>query len=88
MEEVRTWLSGFGDAPFDHTLQDVDVAVDGDVGYAHGLARMGSPGVFTLWFRFTPGLRKSDNEWCIAHLHNSTPFYMDETMRGAVDLEP
>lgn len=88
VDGVRTWMSGFGDAPFDYAVEDVHVAVDGEVGYAHGLARMGSPGVFTLWFRLTAGLRKHDGEWRLAHVHTSTPFYMDETMKAAVDLQP
>ena len=41
---VRTWLAGFGDQPFDYEIADLAVAVGGDVAFAHGLGRMGSPG--------------------------------------------
>ncbi|HYZ55972.1 MAG TPA: nuclear transport factor 2 family protein [Streptosporangiaceae bacterium] len=85
---VRTWLAGFGNQPMDYEIRDVNVAVGGDVAYAHGLSRMGSLGTFTLWFRFTAGLRKSDGIWQITHIHASVPFYMDETMKAAVDLAP
>jgi ketosteroid isomerase-like protein len=87
-EGVRDWLAGFGDQPFDYETREVSVAASGDVGYAHGLSRMGSPGVYSLWFRFTAGLRKQNGTWQIAHLHASVPFYMDQTMKAAVDLAP
>jgi ketosteroid isomerase-like protein len=85
---VRTWLAGFGDQPFDYEIADLSVTVGGDVAFAHGLSRMGSPGRYSLWSRFTAGLRKRSGIWQIAHLHASVPFYMDETRRAAVDLEP
>ena len=74
--------------PFDYEIADLAVAVGGDVAFAHGLGRMGSPGAFSLWFRFTVGLRKHQETWQIAHLHASVPFYMDETRRAALDLTP
>jgi ketosteroid isomerase-like protein len=85
---VRVWLAGFGDQPFDYEVADLAVVVGGDVAFAHALGRMGSPGGFSLWFRFTVGLRKSQRTWQIAHLHASVPFYMDETRRAALDLTP
>jgi ketosteroid isomerase-like protein len=85
---VRTWLAGFGDQPFDYEIADLAIAVGGDVAFAHGLGRMGSPGAFSLWFRFTVGLRKHQGIWQITHLHASVPFYMDETRRAALDLTP
>jgi ketosteroid isomerase-like protein len=41
-----------------------------------------------MWFWFTAGLRKQNGSWQIAHLHGSVPFYMDGTMKAAVDLAP
>jgi len=43
---------------------------------------------FDLWFRATDGLRKVDGRWQVTHEHNSTPFYMDGSLKAAVDLEP
>lgn len=85
---VRTWLAGFGDAPFDYATRDLEVAAGGDVAFAHCLARMGSPGAFSMWFRLTIGLRKTGAGWQVTHTHASTPFYMDQTRRAALDLEP
>jgi ketosteroid isomerase-like protein len=87
-EGVQSWLDGFGDAPFDYEVRDLEVAVGGDVAYAHGLARMGSAGVFSMWLRVTFGLRKTGDRWQITHLHGSVPFHMDQTFRAAVDLQP
>jgi ketosteroid isomerase-like protein len=88
VEGVQTWLAGFGDAPFDYEIRDLEVAADGGVGYAHGLARMGSPGAFSMWFRITLGLRKTERRWQITHLHESVPFNMDQSFKAAVDLQP
>jgi hypothetical protein len=52
-EGVQKWLDGFGAAPFDYEIRDLAVAADGDAAYAHGLARMGSAGAFSMWFRMT-----------------------------------
>lgn len=87
-EGVRTWLAGFGDAAFDYETRDLEVVAGGDVGYAHCLARMGTPGGFSMWFRMTVALRKDSDGWQITHLHASTPFYMDQTRSAAVDLAP
>ncbi|UYM07656.1 YybH family protein [Solicola gregarius] len=93
---VRAWFAGF-DGPIDHAVRDLEISVGGDVAYCHGLNRLtatpaGAPESFTLWFRFTAGLRKVGGGWRIAHLHESTPFYMDMspdgTFRAAVDLTP
>ncbi|HEY3956332.1 MAG TPA: nuclear transport factor 2 family protein [Streptosporangiaceae bacterium] len=85
---VQTWLDGFGEGPFEFEIRDLQVVAGGDAAYAHGLARMGSAGNFSLWFRITFGLRRIDGRWRIAHQHESVPFYMDQSMRAAVDLEP
>lgn len=85
---VRTWLAGFGDAPLDYETRDLQIAAGADVAYAHCLSRMGSPGTFSMWFRTTIGLRKTAAGWQITHTHASTPFYMDETTKAAIDLAP
>ena len=88
VEGVQRWLDGFGEGPFDFEIRDLEVVAGGDAGFAYGLARMGSPGAFSMWFRITLGLRRTGGRWQITHLHESVPFYMDETSRAATDLEP
>ena len=85
---VQEWLNGFGDAAFEYELRDLEVAVGGDVAFAHGLARMGGAGQFSMWLRVTFGLRKSGGAWRITHAHESVPFYMDGDFRAAADLTP
>jgi ketosteroid isomerase-like protein len=40
------------------------------------------------WTRSTLGLRKIHGAWKITHEHNSAPFYMDGSVRPALDLRP
>ena len=41
-----------------------------------------------VWVRGTVCYRKSDGAWRVAHEHGSVPFYMDGSLRAAVDLQP
>lgn len=83
----RTW-----DGQIRWETRELTVEVDGDVGFAHALDRM--RGVKTdgqrvdMWLRTTIGVRRVDGEWKIAHCHSSVPFYMDGSLRAAVDLQP
>lgn len=72
----------------DYEIRDLEVAVGGDAAYAHGLARMGSAGAFSMWLRVTFGLRKTEGRWQLTHIHASVPFNMDQTFKAAVDLQP
>ena len=91
-DALRSWLQGF-DGPIEYEVRDLSVTAGADVAYCHSLNRLtatpqGRPDPFTLWFRATVCLRKTDGEWLVSHLHNSTPFYMDGSLRAAVDLQP
>jgi uncharacterized protein (TIGR02246 family) len=91
-ERVRGWLASF-DGPVDYEIRDLAVTAGTDIAYCHSLNRLsatprGSDQSFNLWFRATMCLRKIDGTWSITHEHNSTPFYMDGTLRAALDLEP
>jgi ketosteroid isomerase-like protein len=72
----------------DWELPDPAVTVSGDLAVAHGLVRMGVPGVWQLWFRATVVLRELEGRWLVEHLHTSTPFHMDGSFRAATDLAP
>jgi len=92
VEDRKAWFAGF-DGPIEYEMRDLEVTVGGDVAYSHSLNRLsttpkGLPRPFELWFRETACFRKEDGEWRITHLHDSTPFYMDGTMRAALDLKP
>jgi ketosteroid isomerase-like protein len=87
---AQAWFDSHGGGPIDYAITELQVGVDGDIAFAHGLSRMGSPDGegFSLWFRATYGLRRIDGTWLIVHEHESTPFYMDGSLRAAVDLVP
>ena len=72
--------------------RDLDVAVGGDVAYAHclrhlsGTKRDGKD--VDLWFRATACFRREGDRWRIAHMHNSVPFAMDGSDKALLDLKP
>jgi ketosteroid isomerase-like protein len=92
VNSLRNWFDGF-DGPIDYEIRDLTVTAGEEVAFCHSLNRLsttprGAPSSFTLWFRATVCLRKIDGTWRITHEHNSTPFYMDGSLRAALDLEP
>ena len=88
----QAWFGGF-DGPVDYQVTDLEIEIGGDIAWAHSLNRMaatpkGADFEFELWSRATYCLRRTDAGWLIAHEHTSTPFYMDGSLRAAVDLKP
>jgi PhnB protein len=80
------------DGPLGFEMRDLTIAAGEDVAFAHGLVRMtgrkhGGADV-GLWFRLTLGMVRTGAGWKIAHEHQSVPFYMDGSLRAAVDLKP
>ncbi len=71
---------------------DTNIAVSGDVAFVSALEYMAGTKMdgqdTRMWFRTTLGLRKLDGSWKITHEHQSVPFYMDGSLRAAVDLQP
>ena len=41
-----------------------------------------------MWTRSTVVFRKEGGALKVMHVHSSVPFYMDGSLRAAVDLEP
>ena len=91
VEDVDAWFASW-DGAIGYELRDLDIAAGGDVGFCHGLARMSGTKTdgeaVDLWFRLTLGLRRAADGWTIVHEHESVPFYMDGSLRAAVDLKP
>ena len=89
---IEAWLKGF-EAPPQRAVTSLEITADGDVAFATSLDSMtatpvGASSPFTLWYRTTLGLRRIDGRWLVVHEHESVPFYMDGSLRAAVDLEP
>lgn len=58
--------------------QDLEITVQGDLAFAHGLARIdavdGALGGPATWFRATLCYRRIDGQWRVVHEHVSVPF--------------
>jgi ketosteroid isomerase-like protein len=91
IEDVDGWFATW-DGPIGYELRDLGIAADGDIAFCHGFARMSGTKTdgeaVDLWFRLTLGLRRAAGGWTIVHEHESVPFYMDGSLRAAVDLKP
>jgi uncharacterized protein (TIGR02246 family) len=89
--KLQTWFAEKGGSAWSE-VHDLQVTVDGDLALCTSLNSMGappdSPLPFTLWYRSTLGLRRTEHQWRIVHEHTSTPFYMDGSLRVATDLQP
>jgi len=83
----KTWRG-----PIGNEARDMHVEMSGDLALVYGLIRMAGTKTdgqdVDLWARQTVGLRKREGAWTIIHQHTSTPFYMDGSMKAAVDLKP
>jgi ketosteroid isomerase-like protein len=89
---LKAWFATFH-GPVGYEIRDLDITASEDLAYCHSLNRLsatplGTTQQFDLWFRMTVCLRKLDGTWRITHEHQSTPFYMDGSMRAATDLKP
>jgi uncharacterized protein (TIGR02246 family) len=89
-DDVAAWLATW-DGPIHIEARDVALTIGGDVAFLSMLSRMrGRQGgrEQDIWYRTTTGLRRTDGRWRIVHDHTSVPFYMDGSLRAAVDLTP
>ncbi len=90
-DSLEAWFPTW-DGSLDNGFHDLTIAVSGDVAFAHGVSHLRGvkigEGPVELWFRQTLGLRRIGDAWKIVHEHASVPFYMDGSMRAAVDLKP
>jgi ketosteroid isomerase-like protein len=91
-EAQRAWFAGF-DGAIDYEIRDLAVIGGDEFAVCRSLNRLaatpkGTAHRFELWFRATVCWRRSKDGWQIVHEHNSTPFYMDGSLRAAVDLTP
>lgn len=93
-ETVQTraseWLSSF-EGRLEYDLRDLRVLASDAVAFAHSLnhVRGTRPGgdVIDMWWRATLCFRKFDDEWLVAHAHNSVPFDMT-TGQASLSLNP
>ena len=93
LAETRAWLATW-EGPILIEPRDFQINVNGDSAVCFGLMRMtgqkkGPEGHVSFWMRETLCLaRLAGDLWQIVHEHTSVPFYMDESLRPAFDLQP
>jgi PhnB protein len=90
-EEFVNWFATFR-GNIGCEMRNMDIKVSGDLACCHCLTQLTGEKVdgekTDVWFRETLVLRPIDGRWRITHDHESVPFYMDGTLKAAVDLKP
>ncbi len=90
-KEMAEWFATW-QGPIGYEVRGLEVATDDKVAFCHGLSHY--TGTKTdgekpdVWFRETLCLRKLNGRWLVTHAHESVPFYMDGSVKAAVDLQP
>ncbi len=90
--EAQAWLDTW-EGPITIEPLDFDITVSGDIAYCHGYMRLagrkkGADRSVSFWMRETLCFVRKADTWKIIHEHTSVPFYMDESLRPAFDLNP
>ena len=90
-EELEGWFATFR-GPIGYELRDVKITASDDLAFSHGFIHITGTKfdgeLPDVWFRETLCFQKSDGQWRIAHAHESVPYYMDGSVKAAVDLKP
>ncbi|MCC5834870.1 MAG: nuclear transport factor 2 family protein [Opitutales bacterium] len=89
--ELIDWFASFS-GPIDYEVQNLRIHTDNGLAICHSLNHLKgqrTDGSFTdIWVRSTTCFRKANGTWKIVHEHTSVPFYMDGSLKAAVDLRP
>jgi uncharacterized protein (TIGR02246 family) len=90
-ERIEGWFATWV-GPLGYDIHDLAIDSTDDLAFGRALVRIS--GTKTdgerpdVWARLTLCLRKIEGAWKIVHEHTSVPFYMDGSLRAAVDLKP
>jgi PhnB protein len=88
---IEDWLATFK-GTMDYEVRDLSITAGEDVAFAYSLHHLMAKQLdgkkVDMWFRSTLCFEKYGGEWKIAHEHESVPFYMDGSLKAAVDLKP
>jgi len=89
----RAWQAAFAayDGPIAYEVRDLNVTVDGDLGFAHSLnhvsGTLANGRNSGMWLRWSACFRRIDGGWLVVHDHASIPADLEHG-RAATDLEP
>lgn len=88
---IEAWMATW-DGPIDEEVRDLEIETGGDLALSTGLARMRGTKTdgerVDLWLRTTLAYRRIEGRWTVVHEQASVPFYMDGSLKAAVDLKP
>ena len=87
---VQDWFDTW-EGPLKYETSELQINVSGDLAYSISLRRMigDQKGKHVdMWFRKSLVFERIDGQWKIVHDHESVPFYMDGSLKAAVDLKP
>jgi PhnB protein len=87
----EAWFSSF-DGPLGYEIHNLRIATGEETAFCYFLNHLSAHsvkyGFFDMWNRVTLGFARIEGRWLITHVHSSVPFYMDGSLRAAVDLKP
>lgn len=88
---LQEWFATF-QGPVGYEVRDLSITTGDRVAFSHSLNRISGKRTngedTNVWVRGTVCYRKINGTWKVAHEHASVPFYMDGSLRAAVDLKP
>jgi ketosteroid isomerase-like protein len=90
-KKLQAWIETW-EGPIEREFRDLAIDAEGGLAVCHYLlctkatSRQHRQPV-KFWVRGTMSLRRKD-AWKIVHEHESVPFYMDGSLKAAVDLTP
>ena len=90
-KSLKQWFETWK-GPVSLETRDFAIIADDTLAFCHGLIHITGTKVDgernDVWARQTLCLKKIDGAWKITHDHTSVPFYMDGSLKAAVDLKP
>jgi PhnB protein len=89
---LKDWFASW-DGRIGYEFRNLEVHAGKHIGFCYGLVhltgRKKDGEEEDVWYRVTFGVEKfGDEGWKIVHEHESVPFYMDGSLKAAVDLKP
>lgn len=88
---LQEWFATF-QGSVGYEVHDLHITAGDHVAFSHSLNRISGKRTngedTNVWVRGTVCYRKLNGAWQVAHEHGSVPFYMDGSLRAAVDLQP
>lgn len=90
-EGLEAWFATWR-GPIGYEQRNLEITAAERLAFGHGFVRIHGTKTDgetpSVWTRQTLCLERIGGAWKIVHEHLSVPFYMDGSLRAAVDLEP